>query len=238
MLQLSTAKILQSYEEFCRNGSGWILETIDFLRLYTAEYAPMHGNSYIPTPEAIVDKLGIINIMNEDDRCFEYAIIASQHYQDIDDPTHPCRPGQYQKWLGKYNFDGCSMPMQIDNISKFEKNNQMAINVYTIKHNGEMITPLRITQQEKKLEEYVNLLLIEGEDTCHYTWIKNLDRLLCYGDGKHTRKFCPFCLHGFDTRGKKTLQEHLPLCRNYGGQKTILPSKGKNIIEFKDTHKW
>ena len=59
MLQLSTAKILQSYEEFCRNGSGWILETIDFLRLYTAEFAPMHGNSYIPTPEAIVDKLGI-----------------------------------------------------------------------------------------------------------------------------------------------------------------------------------
>ena len=237
MLQLSTAKILQSYEEFCRNGSGWILETIDFLRLYTAEFSPMHGNSYIPTPEAIVDKLGIINIMNEDDRCFEYAIIASQHYQDIDDQTHAVRPGQYQKWLGKYNFDGCSMPMQIDDISKFEKNNDMAINVYHIKHNGKMITPLRITQQEKKLEEYVNLLLIEGDDRCHYTWIKNFDRLLSYGD-RHQRNFCPFCLTGFDTRGKKTLEEHIPLCRKYGGQKTILPSQGKNIIEFKDTHKW
>ena len=236
MLQLSTAKILQSYEEFCRNGSGWILETIDFLRLYTAEYAPMHGNSYIPTPEAIVDKLGIINIMNEDDRCFEYAIIASQHYSEIDDRQSP-RPGQYTKWLGKYNFHGCSMPMQIDDISKFEKNNDMAINVYHIKHDGKMITPLRITQQEKKLEEYVNLLLIEGDDRCHYTWIKNLDRLLCYGDN-NTRKFCPFCLTGFDTRYNKTLEEHIPLCRKYGGQKTILPSKGKNIIEFKDTHKW
>ena len=120
MLQLSTAKILQSYEEFCRNGSGWILETIDFLRLYTAEYAPMHGNSYIPTPEAIVDKLGIINIHNEDDRCFEYAIIASQHYSEIDQHNAE-RPGQYTEWIGKYNFDGCSMPVKIDDVSKVEK---------------------------------------------------------------------------------------------------------------------
>ena len=106
-----------------------------------------------------------------------------------------------------------------------------------MKSEGKMITPLRITQQEKKLEEYVNLLLIEGDDRCHYTWIKNLDRLLCYGDD-NTRKFCPFCLTGFDTRYNKTLEEHIPLCRKYGGQKTILPSQGKNIIEFKDTHKW
>ena len=161
MLQLSTAKILQSYEEFCCNGSGWILETIDFLRLYTAEFSPRHGNSYIPTPEAIVDKHGIINIMNEDDKCFEYAIIASQYYSEIDQHNAQ-RPGQYQKWLGQYNFDGCRTPMEIDNISRFEKNNDMAINVYHIKHDGEMITPMRITQQEKKLEEYVNLLLIEG----------------------------------------------------------------------------
>jgi hypothetical protein len=29
----------------------------------------------------------------------------------------------------------------------------------------------------------------------------------------------------------------LPLCRKKGGQKTILPPKGKNIVEFKDQHK-
>ena len=237
MLQLSTAKILQSYEEFCRNGSGWILETIDFLRLYTAEYAPMHGNSYIPTPEAIVDKHGIINIMNEDDKCFEYAIIASQHYQDIDDQTHAVRPGQYTKWLGKYNFDGCSMPMEINDINKFEKNNNMSINVYHIEHDGKMIAPLRISQQEKKLEEYINLLLIEGEDRCHYTWIRNFNRLLSY-DKSNPKKFCPFCLSPFDSRYNKTLEEHLPLCRKYGGQKVIIPSKGKNIIQFRDIHKW
>ena len=77
MLQSSTEKINQSFDEFLKDGSGWILESIDYLRLYTAEYAPMHGNRYIPTPEAIMHKQGIVNIKNEDDRCFEYAIIAS-----------------------------------------------------------------------------------------------------------------------------------------------------------------
>ena len=237
MLQSSTEKIVQSFDEFLRQGSGWILESIDYLRLYTAEYAPMRGKSYIPTPDSIKGKHAIVNIHNEDDRCFEYAIIASQHYSEINDCTNSCRPGQYSKWLGKYNFDGCSIPMTLDDINKFERNNGLAINVYHIKHDGELTAPLRITQQKKKLEEYVNLLLIEGENDCHYTWIKSLDRLLSYGD-YHQRKFCPFCLTGFDTRYKKTLEEHLPLCREYGGQKTILPTKGKNIIEFTDLHKW
>ena len=85
MLQASTQKIVQSFDEFLRHGSGWILESIDYLRLYTAEYAPMQGKSYIPTPDSIKCKQAIVNIHNEDDRCFEYAIIASQHYDEIDD---------------------------------------------------------------------------------------------------------------------------------------------------------
>ena len=195
----------------------------------------MHGNRYIPTPEAIVTKLAIINPKNQNEDCIKYCIAASQHYDQIDQ-HHAEYPAQYEQFFNQYNFEGCSMPMEIDDFTKFEKNNNMAINVYHIKHDGKLISPLRITQREVKLEDYVNLLLIEGEEFCHYTWIRNFDRLLSYGDN-HPRKFCPFCCNGFDVRGKKKLEDHLPLCRKYGGQKTILPSKGKNIIEFKDKHK-
>ena len=236
-LDESTEKIDLSFDQYLQNGSGWILETIDYLNVCSADYVPVRGKSYIPTPKSLEGKRAIVNIKNDDDRCFEYAIIASQHYKEIDDRTHPCQPNQYTKWIGKYNFDGCSIPVKIDDVTKFEKNNGMAINVYHIKANGKLVTPLRITQQEKKLEEYINLLLIEGEDYCHYTWIKNLNRLLSYGD-HNQRKFCPFCLQGFDIRYKKTLGEHLPLCRKYGGQKVIIPPKGKNIVEFTDHHKW
>ena len=236
MCDRSVQKISKSFDDYLRNGSGYILETIDYLELFTAEYIPVRGNHYICTPKSIESKKCIVNIKNQDANCFEYSIIASQHYSDIDKKKAQ-RPAQYTKWLGKYNFDGCSMPMEIDDINKFEKNNNMSINVYHIEHDGKMIAPLRISQQEKKLEEYINLLLIEGEDRCHYTWIRNFNILLSY-DRKHPKKFCPFCLSPFDPRCNKKLEEHLPLCRKYGGQKVIIPSKGKNIVEFTDHHKW
>ena len=85
-------------------------------------------------------------------------------------------------------------------------------------HNGKQISPLRITNNEVRLDDMTNLLLIEGTETTHYTWIKDLDRLLCRGEN-HTRKYCPFCCTGFDVRYSKKLKDHLPLCRAYGGQK-------------------
>ena len=235
MFDRSVQKISKSFDEYLRNGSGFILEKIDYLELYTAEYIPVRGNHYICTPKSIESKKCIVNIKNQDANCFEYSIIASQHYSEIDDQTHCDRPAQYKKWLGKYNFKGCSTPMELDQITKFEKNNDMAINVYHIKHDGKIPSPLRISQKEVKLEKYVNLLLIEGEDFCHYTWIRNFNKLLSFGSNTH--KFCFFCCQGFDIRYSQKLLDHMPLCQKYDGQKVILPSKGKNIIQFTDLHK-
>ena len=65
-------------------------------------------------------------------------------------------------------------------IEKFEKNNKLLLNVYHIKSCANIISPLRITDQEVRTEKYMNLLLIEGDETCHYTWIKDLNRLLVF----------------------------------------------------------
>ena len=83
MLDASAQKINQSFDEYLRNGSGFILETIDYLELYTAEYIPMRAKSYIPTPKSIINSKSIINIENQDENCFNYSIIASQHYSEI-----------------------------------------------------------------------------------------------------------------------------------------------------------
>ena len=84
MLQSSAEKLNQSFDDFLRNGSGWILESIDYLRLFSAEYAPIPGNSYIPTPEAIVKKKAIVNPRNQNTYCFKYSIAASQQYHQVD----------------------------------------------------------------------------------------------------------------------------------------------------------
>ena len=235
MLEESSQQINTAFDNFTQKGSGWILDTIDYLKLYSSVYEPIRGKSYIPTPKSIASKKAVLNIQNEDDKCFEYSVIASQHFSLID-KNNGSRPEQYKRWIGKYNFEGCSQPMKLEDINKFEKNNNMAINVYHIKSDGTLITPLRITQQEVRLEEYVNLLLIEHLDRTHYTWIRNFDKLLRYNS--HKLQFCPFCCQGFDQRYKKNLSDHLQLCRRYGGQKVLIPSKGKNIIQFNELHKW
>jgi len=73
MIQESAAKIGHSFDVFIQNGSGWILDSIDYLRIFTAMYDPVPGKSYIPTPTAIKSKKAIVNIQNEDNRCFEYS---------------------------------------------------------------------------------------------------------------------------------------------------------------------
>ena len=60
----------------------------------------------------------------------------------------------------------------------------------------------------------MNLLLIEGEDFCHYTWIHNFNKLLSFGSNTH--KFCLFCCQGFDIRYRQKLLDHMPLCQKYG----------------------
>ena len=234
ILEESSQQINSAFDNFTQKGSGWILESIDYLKLYTAVYEPIRGKSYIPTPESIAVKKAVINIQNEDEKCFEYSLIASRIYHSVKN-VH--RASSYKDYIGKmFDFRGCSQPMKLEDVNKFEKNNNIAINIYHIKSNGTLITPLRITQQEVRLEEYVNLLLIEHHDRTHYTWIRNFDKLLNYGT--HTYQFCPFCCQGFDKRYKKTLSEHLQLCRDYGGQKVVIPPKGKNIVEFKEIYKW
>ena len=103
-------------------------------------------------------------------------------------------------------------------------------------HQGKIITPLRITEKDVPLDNYTNLLLIEGKETCHYTWIKNFNALMCF-DSTRVHRFCPFCCSPFDIRYQKKLEDHMPHCRKNGGQRTMLPKKGGNIVQFRDFHK-
>ena len=44
------------------------------LDLHTVKYEPLGGSSYIPLPKFLAAKKAIINLRNEDDECFKWAI--------------------------------------------------------------------------------------------------------------------------------------------------------------------
>ena len=105
----SMNKIWQAFDEYLKNGSGWILERVEKILLNTYDYQPIQISSYIPTPKVLVGKRCLTNVQNEDDRkCFEYSIIAALHHHEID-KKHVERPSHYTKFLGQ--LKGCKEPM-------------------------------------------------------------------------------------------------------------------------------
>ena len=81
-------------------------------------------------------------------------------------------------------------------------------------------------------------MLTEKAGKFHYTWIKNLNRLL-YDQSKHKERkhFCERCLHGY-TRDD-LLEAHRPDCRGIGqtAVRVEMPEKGKNKLTFQNHHK-
>ena len=51
-------------------GSGWVLESIIDIKLYTAEWNPLNAGSYMELPAYLKNKKAIINMKNQDDKCF------------------------------------------------------------------------------------------------------------------------------------------------------------------------
>ena len=123
-------------------------------------------------------------------------MLSKLHHDEIAIDHH--RPGQYKPWIGKeLNLNGFSEPMQVDDIPKFEKMNNLSINVYTINEKGKLVNPLYCTKNKEN--DPINLLLIEVKEKSHYTWIKNFNRLLNFKGG-NTKVHCPYCCYGFDLR--------------------------------------
>ena len=52
-------------------SSGWTIEVILSHYINITKYVPLRGRSYLPLPEELRNsKKGLINLKNEDDKCF------------------------------------------------------------------------------------------------------------------------------------------------------------------------
>ena len=114
----STDQILEFFDTFQNNGSGWVFKSLISLEIDTGKYKPFSGSSYIPLPEYLAKKRAIINLKNNDDQCFKWAVTRAINPKDI----HPeLIDKKLKAKTEELNWDGITFPTPLKDISKFEK---------------------------------------------------------------------------------------------------------------------
>jgi len=107
-------------EKFVANKSGWVFYDIKCLVINIYRWKPLKGSSYIEWPKYIQNKKVCLNVKNTDQKCFLYSVILH------DNPTiRNIDRGErvFNNYIDKYNNDGINYPMTLDQIPKFEKQN-------------------------------------------------------------------------------------------------------------------
>ena len=231
----------EEMSKFMQVGSGWQLEENIELIVEVDTYTPISGRSYIPLPEDIAHTKAIINLQNEDDKCFMWSILSALHPPKKD----PQRISKYKAFEDELNFNGMKFPIKIHQISKFEKQNPSISvtvigceekstkkrNQQTMKKKKSHLFPMRVPDIKK--DKHITLLYWGKGKKKHYAWVKNLNRLLYnIKTCRNQTYFCERCFQGF-TR-QDLLDTHSESCASVPIERVQLLKKK---IKFKSWSK-
>lgn len=151
-------RFYHKHNDVITTGSGFTLAAINELVVQANKYQPLHALSYIQLPKYLMTKKAIINVKNNDNQCFKWAVLSALH--PVDHQAE--RVSKYIKYENELNFTGIEFPMKINQISKFERlNDSISINVYHFDSKAKAIFPLRVTKKVKS--HHIHLLLLTAE---------------------------------------------------------------------------
>ena len=222
-------KITESFNNYTCGGSGWTLSYVEKLYLRIDKCDSITGSSYIDLPRELKLKHAIINVENKDQKCFMYSVLSCLHSNEIQ--RHPQRPAKYTPYLNELNFEGIDFPVLIKDISKFERQNNLKINVFGYE-NG-LVHVLRLNDDNP--QEAIDLLYITKDGNNHYCWIKNFSALVSSQTTRAKKLyFCKRCLNGFRTEEKMLL--HTESCEKNSSCKVELPDEGTKL-KFENEYK-
>ena len=220
---------LEKIERFQKEGSGLRFASVEYLDIHVDPLRPMGGNSYFPLPYKLAVKKAIINVKNDDNECFKWAVASAIYRIKV----HPERMNnKLRENAALLNWKGIDFPTTLQQISRFEKQNPYSINVYG--WTGTSVYPLRISKHDNK--QCINLMLLEKKGDHHYCWIKNMSALTASQYNKHKGKrfVCKYCCNSF--QWEVSLQNHVEYCSKQKAVKVVMPKKGE-MLSFKNFHR-
>ena len=78
-------KIFKSFDAYLRERSGWVFDEVVKIDVRLANYIPLQGNCFIPTPPSIRSKHCLVNVKTMDDEeIFPLCISKFENAVEID----------------------------------------------------------------------------------------------------------------------------------------------------------
>jgi hypothetical protein len=210
-----------------RDGSGMVMRQIAVVNLHMALYEPLAGHRYAELPKFLAKKQAIVNVRNQDSRCFGYAILAAK--LNLNHHDHPDRPTKYDGRFREFGLDQLTYPVQIDKLEEVERQLGIAFNVFSFKDDeGKWRYPLYLSRLN--VDKAIDLLYWKT----HFAWIKSFSSFMSDITKSHRQLYwCKRCLCHFQV--EPTFTEHQQWCRGMEGCKPIykMPNAEKKV-EYKE----
>ena len=111
------------------------------------------------------------NIKNTDQRCFQYCMLYHQSSQ----AEKANRVTALDKLVDKFNYGDMTFPASLEDIQKFEDDNEITINIFGMSGETDIITVQDGNVQHCR-NGMVNLLLIEEGEQAHFIYIYKENR--------------------------------------------------------------
>lgn len=217
--QAFAEKILNKCSEFELSESGWTIESISHLEINFVKYSPLRAGSYLKLPKRIQNTKSCLNIVNKDNYCFLWSIVAYL-YPAMHNSN---RVTSYPHYLKVLNTSNMTFPPSLDDIKLFEDlNPNVSVNVYGLEQNDYVTGPLYKTLKRKLF--HVNLLYINNNGKSHFCLIKHFSKLVHRQLTKHKSKIylCDECFMYFETSEKH-------LNHSCARVQTILPEENSKL---------
>ena len=201
------------------------------LEIHTVEFNPTKGSSYINLPDWIKNKKAIVNIKNNDDKCFLWCILRYLHPKE----THEEKIKDLEKYEFSLKTKRINFPMKLKDISKFEKLNPELPGINVFSDDNMIIYPLRMADRD--CLNTIDLFLYEEDGNTHYTLIKDFNRLIKSQktSSKNGKIFiCKKCFTHFTK--EELLEKHIKYCSNNQTVAVKMP-KPNTMLYFKNYYK-
>ena len=206
--------MLNRIENWINEGSGWLVESINGEYVNISMYSPLIGSFFVGLSSELKNsKKGLINIKNNDNKCFLWCHVIHLNLLEI---ISERITKEDKEVISRLNYKRIEFPVSKKGYGKIEKQNNICIKVFC--YEDKACYPLYVSSE--KFSDCMDLLLTIEENKSHHVYIKDFDRFVCNKTkSKNGKWFCKCCLRCFSS--ERVLIGHKENCLVINGKQNV-----------------